>query len=334
MRALLLASALALAGCGRDALPAGPEAAAGPPDCARVSASPGPGVTAAFQGTEQGTVVAHLVSAATGCWVRIDEDAAAGPVGPLSVDPTGSFLYASLRLEPQRTGVEGFRIDRTRGTLEPIGRFPLERGWWESAGALVATADSVYTITHPIGTGYHGGFWRFAIDRDSGRLEWRDMAFRNREPAFLEWSPARGLLFMWTEELSGPPYNLIRTMRVGPGGVLAPGSDTPVEYGRAEADPLGDFLWMAHDEDGGPAFGTLSAFATGLRGELTARGSLPWERGVPVAHPNGRVLYASSAARIESFAVDPLSGMPAAVATVAHGQPGPVALAVDPSGLL
>lgn len=330
-RAALVAAAALLAGCGALRPPAEPDAVAGgPPDCSQ--ARPGaivPGGALAFLAGPGARVTTYQVVAATGCWARLDEDTSAAGVSALAVDPGGRFLYASTRVAERHTGVEGFRIDPARGTLEPIGRFALESGWFDNPGPILATADSVYTITRPIGTGYHGGLWRFAIDRANGRLEWRPLSFRAREPAFIEWWPSRSLLYVWMEELNGPPHVFLRALRIGAAGDLSRAAEVSIDWGQAEADPAGQFLWMTQGDSG---FEVLDAYVVGPDGALSRAGTTPWGRAAPTAHPTGRVLYAVSGARLEAFAVDPASGVPRLVASVPAPSDASRPPVVDPSG--
>jgi 6-phosphogluconolactonase (cycloisomerase 2 family) len=287
-----------------------------------------PGATLAFQAGPGGRLTTYQVVAATGCWAKLDEDAAASDVADLGVDPSGRFLYASTRVADRESGVEAFRIDAARGALEPIGRFVLDVGWFDHPGPILATEDSVYMITRPIGTGYHGGLFRFAIDRGSGRLQFRHLSFRSREPAFLEWWPSRSLLYVWMEDLSGPPYVLLRALRIARDGDLSRGPEISIEWGQAEADPAGVFLWMTQGDTG---FDTLDAYVPGTGGALTRASTTPWQHGPPAAHPSGRVLYAISGARLDAYAVDPDTGAPR-LATSAPAPPDAYRVAVDPSG--
>jgi 6-phosphogluconolactonase (cycloisomerase 2 family) len=328
-RALL---AILSGACG--SAPPAPGAADAPPDCSQARAEPVvAGTTLAFL-AGRSTVSTWQVIASTGCWALLHEAPASASIAGLAVDPGGRYLYASGRVDAGHTGIEAFRIDAARGRLEPIGRFPLERDFFETPADVVATSSSVYTITRPIGTGYHGGgVWRFALDPATGWLTWRDQAYPVREPGFLEWSPARSHLFVWTEDRTvGPPYVWLRALRAGPAGELSLGGETVAEWGQAESDPGGEWLWMAHDDYGGPFFQTLDVFAVDPQGRLTRTAAAPWGRTAPAAHASGRVLYARSPGRLESFAVDRATGRPSPVTSVARGGPDAARVAVDPSG--
>lgn len=301
---------------------------------ASAPSAPAPGSTLAFQ-VVPGALITYGIDASSGCWTALDRDAALPSIGSATLDGSGRFLYASGRVAEGTTGVHAFRVDAARGALEPIGAFPMERSGFHSPGHLVATEDAVYMLSNPIGSGYHGGFWRYGIDRASGRLSWQDEAFRVKESWFVElWRPAAAV-YVGTEVLGQLPG--VRALRIGSGGTLSLVDEAiPLDHSRAEADPMGRFLWVATDSlSGGRDFEALLAFRPAPNGALGVPGSFAWKHGTPAAHPGGQVLYGLTATHLDSFAVDPTTGAPVALASVPHGlaEPWLQDLAVDPSGL-
>jgi 6-phosphogluconolactonase (cycloisomerase 2 family) len=295
--------------------------------------APAPGSTLAFQ-VVRGAVITYGIDAATGCWTRLDEDPALPSSGPAALDGSGRFLYVSGDVAEDVAGVHAFRVDRARGALERIGAFPVEEAAFLSPGWVAATDDAVYMVSHPIGTGYHGRFWRYDIDRSSGRLLWRGEAFRSKETWFLELSRNGSAVWIGGEVLGRLPG--VRALRIGSGGTLdlVDESDA-MDHSRGEADPQGRFLWVATDSlSGGRDFEQVLAFRPAPNGALGTPGRFPWRRGGPAAHPSGQILYGLTLTHLDSFAIDPATGAPSVLATVPHGlaEPWLHDLAVDPSG--
>jgi 6-phosphogluconolactonase (cycloisomerase 2 family) len=295
--------------------------------------APAPGSTLAFQ-VARGAVLTYGIDAASGCWTRLDEDAVLPSGGPAALDGSGRFLYVSGDVAEDVAGVHAFRVDRARGALERIGAFPVEEAAFLSPGWVVATEDAVYAVSHPIGTGYHGRFWRYDIDRSSGRLLWRGEAFRIKEAWFVELSRNRSAVWVGGEVLGRLPG--VRALKIGSGGTLSLVDESdPMDYSRGEADPHGRFLWIATTTMAGDqGFEDLVTFRTSDGGALGTPAVFEWTRGAPAAHPSGQVLYGLTPTHLDSFAVDPTTGAPSRLASVPHGLDRPFRdeLAVDPSG--
>src|SRR5262245_54537060 len=260
-----LGGALLLAGCAVDARTTPPGPSPGPSPSPDVSpglpvrtvcadhATPSPmpipaGASLAVLATAERELTLFLIEDLTGCWVRLDPSQAPITTTALAVHPSGRFVFASGEVAPGRIGVAAYAIVPERAALDGLGASWMDLQTDDFPGSLIATDRGVYMLSAGHHTGYHGGMWRWSFDEADGGLTWRGKAYdRARDPFFLVHGLDDRIVYLGTETADDRGFGRVAlAMAVGPGGALAPLSETGIDApAEGVADPSGTFFWLA-----------------------------------------------------------------------------------------